>query len=119
GWFLWGGLFAAGEGGLKGKRPPRRCARHVPHATPAVSTRTSASLVRPPHPCDAANQIGPRDPLRSCVGRRCYGGRAGCPNAAQPELQIVSTPLLGRAVGDGKGAACPRPAPQACEVSLG
>jgi len=72
-----------------------------------------------PHPCDAANQIGPHDPLPSRVGERCFGGPAGCPNAAQPELQIVSTPLLGLAVADGKGPACPEPAPQACGVSLG
>src|SRR5262249_59645537 len=51
-----------------------------------------------------ANQTRPRHCLPSRVGERSFGGLAGCPNAAQPELQIVSTPLLGLAVGDGKGA---------------
>src|SRR5262249_39233643 len=52
----------------------------------------------------------PATSLPSHVGERSFGGLAGCPNAAQPELQIVSTPLLGLAVGDGKGAGggCPR-----------
>jgi hypothetical protein len=61
----------------------------------------------------------PAPSLPSHVGERSFGGLAGCPNAAQPERQIVSTPLLGLAVGDGKGArgGCPRPAPR--EVSLG
>jgi hypothetical protein len=57
-----------------------------------------------PHAYDAANQTCPRHSLPSRVGEQSFGGLAGCPNAAQPELQIVSTPLLGLAVGDGKGA---------------
>src|SRR5262249_21446492 len=117
---LWAGVLPPREGGLGKHRPPSRCARDVPHATPVVSTRTSACVgPSAPHPCDAANQIGPHDPLPSRVGERCFGGPAGCPNAAQPGLQIVSTPLLGRAVADGKGAACPQPAPQPAGGGLG
>src|SRR5262249_43512787 len=61
----------------------------------------------------------PATSLPSHVGERSFGGPAGCPNAAQPELQIVSTPLLGLAGGGCKGArgGCPRGAPR--EVSLG
>src|SRR5262249_13277384 len=118
--FFWAVFLSRGDGGLEKQRPPRRCARDVPHATPVVSTRTSACVgPSAPHPCDAANQIGPHDPLPSRVGERCFGGPAGCPDAAPPELQNVRTPLLGRARADGQGAACPRPAPPACGVSLG
>jgi hypothetical protein len=46
-----------------------------------------------------------REVPHRCIGERSFGGAAGCPNAAQPELSIVSTPLLGLAAGDGKGGA--------------
>src|SRR5689334_14168438 len=49
------------------------------------------------------DQIVPRNPLPLRVRERSLRS-AGCPNVARPEPYLVSTPLLGPAAGNGKGA---------------
>src|SRR5207247_201957 len=46
----------------------------------------------------------PKSPLRRSFRRAVLVRAAGCPNAAQPELETISRPFLRPAAGIGKGA---------------
>ena len=91
--------------GLGEHKPPCRCARRLPHATPAVVHKNiGPNGPRVMHSGEnAADRLHlPRFPPFASRGA-APAEACRCPNAAQPELTIVSRLLLGVPGGNGKG----------------